>query len=220
MEITAVCDESRLGEKPGTRLVTRTVHPISLTPGNLKTIWERARPFPTLFGQEINGSLEHFTSIFIDELPDGSVRSNGLFWVLDDFVGIYYLTNIRPGIDAQVHYSFFDRRSKGREEISKKLLESVMREYDFHRLTAELPLYAHHSIPFIEGVGFKKEGTKILAAPYRGRWYDVYVYGYCQDMDEYQKHIEEVKAIKRERFSGLTITGEAMNGLAAKAAIK
>lgn len=156
-------------------MITRHVHKLIFTPENLQKFWECAKQFPTIYGREIK-SLQEFYEMFISE-NDGQLSANGLFWVIDDFVGVFYMTEITAH-EANVHYSFFDKRHKGRELITKKMVEYIFSKYHFKRVNVEIPLFASkYTRYFVTNLGFKLEGRKRKAAFYKGEWYDVMLYG-------------------------------------------
>jgi len=70
--------------------VVRHVHQMSLTPLNLKKFWDKSRKFVTIFNEEVRGDFKKFLEVFLREGPSG-IECRGLFWVIDDFVGIMYL---------------------------------------------------------------------------------------------------------------------------------
>lgn len=161
--------------------VTRYVYPMTLTPRNLKTFWDKSRKFVTIFNEETRGDFRKFLEVFLREGPEG-IEARGIFWVIDDFVGIMYLTDMQAGVDANVHYIFFDGRHKGRLELVRAMIAYVMEKYDFHRLTAEAPLfYKPSALLFAEQIGFVKEGRKRLARPFDNKWFDVNVYGILRE---------------------------------------
>lgn len=169
--VSAVCDE------PSGK-VLREVRPMSLALPNLKRMWELSRQFNTLFNEETRGDFRKFLEVFLHQLPSGAIEPNGLFWVIDDFVGMFYMTQIVPDVDANVHYTFFDRRHKGRVQLVREMLKYAFLHYNFQRLSVEIPYYALHGVmPFVEAVGFKSEGRKRSAAFYKGEWYDINLFG-------------------------------------------
>lgn len=168
--VTCMCNE-----KSGN--VERHVYKMSLTQESVKLFWERAKKFDTLFTQEIRNDFQAFLSVFLDE-HDGVIEGRGLLWRVDDYVGIFYLTEIEPESDAQVHVTFFDGRIKGRENLAIEMLRYAFKQYNFRRLSAVVPMYAavaSHS--FIRRIGFKIEGRKRLSCNYKGSWYDTVQYG-------------------------------------------
>lgn len=181
--LSCVCEEPE-------GLVERFVYPLQLTPENLRTFWEKAKKFPQLFHHsEAVSNFDSFCNLLFDAGPNG-LESRGLFWVVDDFVGVYYMTHIVPGVDAKVHYTFFDRRHRGRIELTREMIKYVFRKYNFRRLSVEIPLYmAQHrndtlrinAFTFVQQLGFKREGRKRQAIWYNNSWFDLGLYGILKE---------------------------------------
>ena len=161
-----------------------TVKRMVLTPENLRTFWEKSRQFKTLFSTEVRGDFKRFLEIFLSDGPNG-IQANGLFWVVDDFLGLMYMTDMIPGVDAKCHISFFDKRIRGREPLVKAMLHHAFERYGFHRLSLEIALYINSRnsalLRFAENVGFKHEGRKRSAAFHDGVWYDVNLFGILKE---------------------------------------
>lgn len=168
--IVVTCDEPE-GK------IERSVYPMYMTKENLLMFWDKAKEFKSLFWTDIKDEKD-FMNILMYDAPDNTVEARGLFWVIDDFVGVFYLTDIKPMIDAKVHYSFFDRRQKGRSDLVRKMLEYAFNRYKFRRLSAEIPMHASRSVfNFAESVGFRAEGRKRKAVQYKDDWFDVKMFG-------------------------------------------
>lgn len=152
----------------------------------LEKFWDKARQFPTVYGHEITNDIQAFVSLFFTPELDGTLSSNGLFWVLNDFTGVFYLTEIREDTgeltDANAHYTFFDRRHRGRAPLVREMLQFWFNKYGFQRLSAEIPNYvtpqARH---FAQECGMSYEGKRRKAAKYKGSWFDVNIYGILRD---------------------------------------
>jgi hypothetical protein len=171
--VTALCKEPE-GD------IIRKVSPMQLTPSNLKTFWEKSKPFRTLFTDEINGDYKKFLELFLS-MDGDNIRAHGLFWVVDDFVGIFYMTHITT-LDAQCHFTFFDRRLKGREQMAKEIIRYVFKTFGFRRMNVEIPKYASkHTFGFTLSLGFVKEGEKRKAAHYKDDWFDVVCFGLLRE---------------------------------------
>ena len=167
-------------EEPG-GIVTHRVWQMSLSLENLRRFWNEARKHRTLFGEEIVDDFSKFINRLVVDGPEGIV-STGLFWVIDDFVGVLYLTEIDPGVDALAHYTFFNGRHRGRTQMTKDLLRYVFDKYGFVRLTVHLPLYASPvAFKFVESLGFQHEGRKRKATLYKGCWFDVNIFGLLRE---------------------------------------
>lgn len=158
--------------------ITRFVRPMSLHPDNLQKFWEHSKQFKTLFSSDVK-SFNDFMNLIVDGGPDGYTPiPKGLFWVIDDFVGVFYMTRIEVGKDALVHYSFFDRRHKGRHRLVYEMLKYVFKRYEFNRLSVEIPMYVtEHTFKFVERIGFRVEGRKRKAALFDNALFDVKLFG-------------------------------------------
>lgn len=141
----------------------------------LRYYYDKLSEFDVLFNDFIGNNIDDFIKKFITQNPDGSLESTGLIWQVDD-VGIIYLTSIRPGIEAEGHFSFWDQRLKGREPLIRAMLKKAFEDYKFHRIVAHIPLYAKPVLAFVERVGFIKEGRMREAVRYKGDWMDANLY--------------------------------------------
>ena len=154
---------------------TRSVRPARLTTDRLKFYWERLREFDVLFNDEIRQDLRAFIEVFLSGDLANDVQANGLIWEVDD-VGIIYITDIRQST-ANAHFSFWDRRIKGRELLIREMLKWGFVTFGFHRITCEVPLYAAPWLSrAVEKVGFVKEGRLREATYYKGQWFDAILY--------------------------------------------
>jgi RimJ/RimL family protein N-acetyltransferase len=160
----------------------RSVSLMPLSLPNLKTFWEKAKVHRTLFNEEIRGDFKEFLKVFLSENAAGEIEPNGLFWVIDDFAGVFYLSRINPGRDAQAHVNMLDGRFKGREEITKRMLKHLFDEYGFQRLTVHVPVYIKPNvIRFIRRLGFVSEGRIRSVVPLHGKWFDIFAFGILRD---------------------------------------
>lgn len=162
--------------------VTRSVYPLEFTPENIRKFWDRAKMFPSLYGKEILNDERAFAQIFMRTNALDEYELNGLLWVVDDFTGVFYLSDITfdraMPVDALVHYTFFDKRHKGRAPLVKRMIKYVFDRYKFQRLSAEVPLYTkEHTRHFITNLGFHYEGKRCKSAFYKGDWFDTNLYG-------------------------------------------
>lgn len=163
--------------------IVRQVRPLRFTKENLYTLFLKFSQFKTIIGKEFRGDFKQFCTLFLTQQRDGTVDSNGIFWVVDDFVGIFYITEIQPGVDCTVHYSFFDKRHKGRIELIKGMMRYVFEALKFQRMTARIPLYAKPSVLYFteQHLGFTKEGRMRKAELFDGKWFDVNIYGLLRE---------------------------------------
>lgn len=166
--VSALCEE-----KGGT--IERHVYPLVFTPENLQKFWEKAKEFPTLYGMEIK-EVSDFMNLFLGQEGD-HLEAKGLFWVVDDFSGVFYISDITEG-ECNVHYTFFDRVHNGRHNLTKKMLKYIFSRYKFRRVNVSIPLFASkYTRFFVTEIGFKLEGRKRKAAFFKGQWFDIMQYG-------------------------------------------
>lgn len=153
--------------------ILRNIYLAELTIERLKYYYERLKKFKWIFNNFMKDDLDSFIRTFISQSRlTGDVVANGLVWEVDD-VGLLGLSDIIPKHDATLHFSFWDRRTKGREVLLREFVKYVFRVFEFNRLSAEVPLYAAPWLPMIyEAAGFVAEGRKRKDAFYEGQWFD------------------------------------------------
>ena len=157
----------------------REVRLMPLSIESLTYLWEKLSKFPILFNRHIEG-MDDFFETFISQNQDGTLRANGIIWEVDD-VGIFFLTDLYPAYQATGHFTFWDRRFRGRRDLIRQMVAYVFKEFGFRRLIAEIPLYAMPTIHAMEGIGFVKEGRLRKAAWYNGEWWDVTLYSVLEE---------------------------------------
>lgn len=164
-------------ERDGT--IVRHVRFCPLTIEKLKYFWERLKEFDVLFNKQIR-TVDDFIVQFIRGDDIENLHATGLLWEVDD-VGIIYMTDIQPGYQAVGHFSFWDRRIAGREDLLREMVKMAMREFGFKRVMVKIPLYAKPALFAVERVGFVKEGRLRKAAEYKDQWWDVNVYSMIEE---------------------------------------
>jgi len=155
--------------------VVRSVRPARLSTDRLRYYWEKLNQFDVLFNDEVRGDLRPFIETFLSGDSNSGVRANGLVYEVDD-VGILYLTDLTE-VSAQAHFTFWDRRIRGRETLMRAMLEFGFKEFGFHRITCMIPLYSARWLSrTVEKAGFVKEGRAREVARYKGQWFDAIIY--------------------------------------------
>lgn len=174
--------------------IDRSVYPFVFSEENIKKFWEQSKKYPQIFGKQTIGTIEDFLNIFFYLDPEGFWKTENLFYVIDDFVGMLSLTNIYHPHDALMHFTFWDGRLRGRENIIKEMMTYVINTYEFNRLSAEIPAYVSKStLQFVSNrIGLTLEGKKRSAqvSP-NGNLVDVLLYGVTKkDIEEWapQRH--------------------------------
>lgn len=155
--------------------ILRTVRHIEFNADNLNKLWNQVSKFPTFMGVEIN-NVEDMLRYFVDEDSNGMLKPKGLCLVIDDFVGLFWLTDIKGINEASVHYTFFDKRHRGRLELCKKAIEFCFNSFHFHRLWTMAPVIEKGVIYFIKQLKFVEVGRLRRNTYFKGKWFDTYLY--------------------------------------------
>lgn len=159
--------------------VMRSVWLMDFTIENLKQLWEKSINHRILFSDDVHGDFHKFCQVFLSQDLEGNLSANGLLWVVDDFVGILFMSEIKER-EALLHFSFFDGRL--RSDISGRMIEYIFDNYEFDRLCANIvPFASKRVFKFVEDLGFKHEGTKRKALIYKGEKFDLLQYGLLRE---------------------------------------
>ena len=146
---------------------------------NLSELWNKSKEHRILFSDDINGNFHRFCNVFFSHDMNGNINANGLSWIVDDFVGMLFMSNIKER-EALLHFSFFDGRL--RFDISANMIKYIFDTYQFDRLNAEIvPFASKRVINFIESLGFKKEGEKRKALVYKNERWNLLLYGLLKE---------------------------------------
>lgn len=181
---TYTCDEPKIGK------IERKVYNVAMTVENLEQIYIKASKFNHIMGFEIP-TKEHFILFFLKPTTykEYPFHPNGIIARIDDFVGIFWLSDIDvESMQASIHYTFFDRRHKGRLGLCKRAIKYVFDRYGFNQLTTMVPLYMRQPkdgdkkevklsvMDFVEQIGFHKEARLRDKIMYRGQMFDANLY--------------------------------------------
>ncbi len=162
-------------------IVDRFIYLMPLNQENLINFWEKTKKYRTLLYEEVGDDFSKFINLFVYEEGD-KLRSKGILYVLDDFKGVFHLTDMVPGKNAQVHVTMLDGRFRGRVKITQELLKYAFRKFGFHRFTVEIPVYVKPpTFKFIKELGFKDEGRMREMVEYKGRWFDCVIFGLLRE---------------------------------------
>lgn len=139
----------------------------AFTKEGLKGVWESLKDFDPLFSDKEMRKPE----VFLDEF----LSNNSL--ILTTKEGFVLLDNIIPDLRGEVHFSFFDKRLSGREEMMREVLLWFFLTYNLKRIETFIPSYAKAVERFLLKVGLKKEGVLRDRVFHKDLLLDVYVYG-------------------------------------------
>lgn len=118
---------------------------------------------------------------------------NGMIWDIwhgDEICGIFILNHLRPGIDAYVHFLFFDNELRNKRELCRVAMKQTFADpkLNLHSLRVEVPDHMGNLAGFLrKALGFKFEAERRLPDPalakkasqrhharlYLGKWQNV-----------------------------------------------
>lgn len=166
--------------------VTHRVQPMILSLDNIERIWKVGKQYRTIFGQDYGDDFWKFVSFFVTLNDNEPAKANGLFWLVDDFAGMFYMTNIDPTVDAMVHFAFYKPMGACKTPLIRLALKYCFDKYQFHRISTEAPLFAaKHTFKQIEELGFVWEGRRRAARYFDGKYFHVNYYGLLRE--EFEK---------------------------------
>lgn len=145
-----------------------------LSPEKIQELWMEYQKHDVLFSDYTKGKLEPFLMVLMD---DRSVWFEVYDLTFEKPIGVMMISNVVPGFDARGHFAFWDGVGSGREELVWRMMEWFFDKYNLHRMTARVPPYQRGVIRFVERLGFKKEGEMREAAPYKGEWVPLELFG-------------------------------------------
>lgn len=146
---------------------------------NLRQLYDKAQQHRVLFSDDIHGDFHKFCEVFFTMDYVGNVQAKGIVWIVEDFVGVYYLTRITQR-EAHVDFSFFD--GKLRFPLTKAMADFVFKLYGFDRVNVDIaPYSSKYVFKFIEKLGFKYEGRRRKAIVYKGEQVDLIQFGLLRE---------------------------------------
>jgi RimJ/RimL family protein N-acetyltransferase len=169
--LTVECDEPE-GK------IDRTVYQSDLSVDDMYRLYEQASKFPYIYAREFSNKDE-FISLFFHKNSVDLFESHGILYIIDDFIGTLFLCNINWHTgEGDIHYSFFDKRLRGRVLLIEAVCRHVFDVIGLERLNVVIPEYVPESVRgYIELCGFKLEGRKRKAMIYKGKRYDLHCFG-------------------------------------------
>lgn len=135
----------------------------------VQSLWEKFASISGLFDDFHRDRAD----LFVQKL-----KSPNTVWLeLEDGNGLYYLTNVIPNLSATGHFVFWDRKLKGREELTMDVMRWLMSKVPLVKVNSYQPDYAKAARRFAENIGMKREGIIRRWSYSDGKLFDMFVYG-------------------------------------------
>lgn len=125
-----------------------------------------ARPYWTQAPMSPDDLRRNYALLLSKGLTDVATQPEyGIFevWRGGTLVGILTLHGIIPGIEAVLHFVFFDGNLIGKRTLLKQFIRTCFRDYGFRRLLMQVPEPVETLIRIARKLGFRCEGETALA---------------------------------------------------------
>lgn len=156
--------------------VSYKLEPYAASVENVHFLWDVAGKHDFLFSDTTHGAPE----LFVDYL-----LSPGVIILLvsneQGPVGILYADQLRPKLDARVHYLFWDKHHAGRQRVLLVSMLWFMSNFELQRLNMEIPTYAFAALRRMHKMGVRIEGRRRSAVSYNHQWRDALLFGITVD---------------------------------------
>ena len=134
-----------------------------LTRQNLWDLWETVRKFDRLFSDETRGDPIAFWE---------NILKNAIVLETDDGGGILTLSNMKPGLRAEAHLTFWDHKLSPRIELIRECLVWAFLSFDLYRIEVFIPALGHALRRVLKKIGFREEGILKNRSWYEGQLID------------------------------------------------
>lgn len=174
---------------------TYEVLPFLLTPERVRFLYSVYQKYDILLSDPFKKDVDAFMDYI---MSPGTV----LFEIiLDDVpVGITYADTIVPKHNANVHYIFWDLRTKGRQRLLLSILRNFMESLDLNRVTMAVPVFAFAALNRLKHMGAWLEGRRRAAVLRNGEWEDQLVFSILRS--ELTDEVIEDATIDPEKVRG------------------
>jgi len=155
------------------------------TQEGLDFIWEKAGKFQFLSSDHTRDNKDQFVEYI---LSPGTIillvleaNANELKPQSPAAVGIIHFDNIRPELDAEVHYLFWDKIQRGRQRVLMSAANWAFEQLNFHRLRIEIPEYAYAALRRMYRMGARVEGRIRSCVLKDGKWHNAILFGVLKE---------------------------------------
>lgn len=148
--------------------VEYTVRAFAATEAAIELLWDSFRNHTVLFSDENKDNLQAFTNFVL-------AADTVILEVIG--CGVVYLTELVPESEANGHYLFWDKKTRGRQRLLLSVLAWFSRELKLHRINAEIPIYAYAALHRMQKLGICAEGRRRQSVLKDGVWWDSVLFG-------------------------------------------
>jgi RimJ/RimL family protein N-acetyltransferase len=133
--------------------------------------------------EQLSATYEHVKDFLPDNLRNPTVfaqlfiQKDTLFFEVGDFQGVFWLTRVIPGWQADVHVVLWDDTIRGQHKAALAFMQDLAFRLRLKRINAQIPDHMEAALKYATRVGFQQEGVIHYGDFYDGTLRDIYVYG-------------------------------------------
>ena len=148
-----------------------------LTSSRLMFYWENLKDFNSMFMVDGELTFEKFCQMMIKDYMIFEIADE-----YDEVGGLVLLTDLRPKVRAEVHFSIWDRKLSKKTKTLKELMLWGFLYFNLQRIETFVPEYARAVKMFItKQLGFVFEGKLRNRTRYNGRPVSMLAYSILRD---------------------------------------
>lgn len=142
---------------------------LELNFNKITELWDKMRMISGLYDDFSRDNFKLFQAKIVDPAS---------VWLeCTDGFGILYLTNIIKGLSGTGHILYWDKKLRGREDFTLRILKWLMDMVPLIKVNLYLPDYARTARLFAERLDFHREGKIRRWSFNNGKPFDICVYG-------------------------------------------
>lgn len=100
---------------------------------------------------------------------------------LEHMAGLVNVSHTQPFVDGMLHFLFFDRKLRGKEDVLLSIIRQVFMLAKLRRMTCAIPSDRVTGMQMLGRLGFKKEGRIRKKFLRNEKYLDVFVYGILRE---------------------------------------
>lgn len=139
----------------------------------IRFLWAKSLEFPFVFDDLTYGDFDNFMRTL--------ATPSNVFFELENEGGLISFTEVRPRVNAYLHFIFYDKHLKGKEEVMRDILADMFDLAKLRRITCGIPEDRNTGAKLLRRIGFRQEGT-MRASYLRNKCYlNMNIYGLLRE---------------------------------------
>ena len=104
-----------------------------------------------------------------------------MIFEVGDLDGMVSVSDIVPKLHGNIHFIFFDRKLRGKEQVLTGIMKHVFEAVGLRRINGVIPADRVTGMSMLRRIGFTREGKMRFAHLMNGKYIDQYIYGILRE---------------------------------------